>query len=65
MKTKHCPFCNSTHLLYTVDIFKKPTDKDYYTGEVRCEECNKKFSEKEIKIRFWKEIKSLKKGEEK
>ena len=49
MKTKHCPNCDSRNLSYVINIFKKRTDKNYYTGEVQCDECKTSFIKKDIK----------------
>jgi len=53
METRHCPYCDCKDLNYTIDIFKKSTDKEYYTGDVNCSNCKKYFKIENIKIKEW------------
>lgn len=53
MITKHCKNCMSTNLQHTVDLFKKLSDKDFYTGDVTCNDCNLEFKDTEIVIKKW------------
>ena len=52
-KTKHCPKCDSKNLGYEFDIFKKPTDKNYYNGNVQCFDCKNKFNKSGLIIKHW------------